>query len=204
MAPNSEFPIDIPKELEWDFDLPIYDRFMAQNLLKILGVSLLILGPIFLLSYYVFILVAVVIFLTVLIRFIIQQSYRQVRFRVESRGAGFTTRSKQRNVYKGISFLLILMGIARSSPPAMLIGLQQSHTSGAGIGGEISCHDVRQVLLYPKERVVVLKEKWFTGGLGGGLTSVRLYCTPENYEVVAAMSLEYNKKRRASPTHGKG
>ena len=135
MPPNSEFPKDIPKELEWDFDLPIYDRFMAQNLLKILGVSVLILGPIFLLSYYAFILVAVVIFLTVLIRFIIEQSYRQLRFRVESRGAGFATRSKQRDVFKGISFLLILMGIANRSPPSIVIGLQQSQTSGAGIGG---------------------------------------------------------------------
>jgi hypothetical protein len=195
MAPNSEFPIDIPKELEWDFDLPIYDRFMAQNLLKILGVCLLILGPIFLLSYYAFILVAVVIFLTVLIRFIIEQSYRQLRFRVESRGAGFTTRSKQRDIFKKISFLLILIGIARPSLVSVVIGLQQSQTRGAGIGSDIGWDDVRQVLLYPKERVVVLKEKWFTGGLGGGLTSVRFYCTPENYETVAAMSLAYSKKR---------
>jgi len=195
MAPNSEFPIDIPKELEWDFDLPIYDRFMAQNLLKILGVCLLILGPIFLLSYYVFILVAVVIFITVLILFIIEQSYRQLRFRVESRGAGFTTRSKQRDIFKKISFLLILIGIARPSLVSVVVGLQQSQTRGAGIGSDIGWDDVRQVLLYPKERVVVLKEKWFTGGLGGGLTSVRLYCTPENYETVAAMSLAYSKKR---------
>ena len=99
-----------------------------------------------------------------------------------------------RDVYKGISFLLILMGIARSSPPAIVIGLQQSHTSGAGIGGEISWHDVRQVSLYPKEHVVLLKERWFAGGLGGGLRAIRLYCTPENYEAVAAMSSEYSKK----------
>jgi len=204
MAPNSEFPMDIPKELEWDFDLPFYDRFMAQNLLKILGISVLILGPIILLSYYTFILVAVVILLTVLIRFIIEQSYRQLRFRVESRGAGFTTRSKQRDIFRKISFLLILLGIANRSPASIVIGLQQSQTSGAGIGMDIAWNDVRQVLLYPRERVVQLKEQWFTGGLGGGLRSVRLYCTPGNYEVVAAMSLEYNKKRRASAAHGKG
>ena len=185
---------DLPKELEWDYDLPIYDRFTTQYLIKVIGISAVILAPLILLSVYASVLVALVILFTVLVRFIIQQSYRQVRFRVESRGAGFTTRSKQRNVYKGISFLLILMGIARSSPPAILIGLQQSHTSGAGIGGGISWHDVRQVLLYPKEHVVLLKERWFTGGLGGGLRTIRLYCTPQNYETVAAMSSEHSKK----------
>ena len=185
---------EFPKELEWNYDLPIYDRFTTQYLIKVLGISTLILIPLILLSIYASVLVALVILFTVLVRFIIQQSYRQVRFRVESRGAGFTTRSKERDVYKGISFLLILMGIARSSPPAIVIGLQQSHTSGAGIGGEISWHDVRQVLLYPMEHVVLLKERWFAGGLGGGSRAIRLYCTPENYEAVAAMSSEYSKK----------
>jgi hypothetical protein len=183
------------KELEWDFDLPICDRFMAQNLLTVLGISTLILAAIIFLSVYAFILLAVVILFTILIHSIIQQSYRQVRFRVESRGAGFITRSEQRDVYKGLSALLILMGIARPSLTSIVIGLQQSQTKGAGIGSDIGWDDVRQVLLYPKERVVLLKERWFTGGLGGGLRSVRLYCTPENYETVVAMSLEYSKKR---------
>jgi len=189
----------MPATLDWDFDLPICDRFMAQNLLKVLGISILVLSPILFLSFYAFIIVAVVILLTVLVRSIIQQSYRQVRFRVESRGAGFITRMEQRDVFKGISSLLILMGIAKPSLTTIVIGLQQSQTKGAGIGSDIGWDDVRQVLLYPKERVVLLKERWFTGGLGGGLRSVRLYCTPENYETVAAMSLEYSKKRRANP-----
>ena len=189
---------ELPKELEWDYDFPIYDRFTTQYLIKVIGISALILAPLILLSIYASVLVALVILFTVLVRFTIQQSYRQVRFRVESRGAGFTTRSKQRNVYKGISFLLILMGIARSSPPAIVIGLQQSHTSGAGIGGEINWHDVRQVLLYPKEHVILLKERWFAGGLGGGLRTIRLYCTPQDYETVAAMSSEYSKKPQSN------
>jgi MMPL family len=185
---------ELLKELEWNYDLPMYDRFTTQYLIKVIGISTLILIPLILLNIYASVLVALVILFTVLVRFIIQQGYRQVRFRVESRGAGFTTRSKQGDVYKGISFLLILMGIARSSPPAIVIGLQQSHTTGAGIGGEISWHDVRQVSLYPKEHVVLLKERWFAGGLGGGLRAIRLYCTPENYDAVAAMSSEYSKK----------
>ena len=195
MARNVEIRRDLAKELEWDFDLPIYDRFMAQSLFKVLGISVLVLGLISFLSVYASILVAVVILLTILIRLIIQQSYRQVRFRVESRGAGFITRSKQIDVFKGFSFLLILMGIARPSLASIVIGLQQSQTKGAGIGSDIGWNDVRQVLLYPKERVVLLKERWFTGGLGGGLRSLRLYCTPQNYETVAAMSLAYSKKR---------
>lgn len=203
MAQNGETRKGFPAELEWDFDLPIYDRFTARYLLIVLVVSALILGPIILLSVYASILLAAVILITVLVRFLIQQSYRQIRFRVETRGAGFTTRSKQRDVYKGFSFLLIIMGVARPSLTSTVIGLQQSQTKGAGIGGEIGWGDVRQVLLYPKERVVLLKERWFTGGLGGGLRSIRLYCTAENYETVAAMTLEYTKKRRATLTRKK-
>lgn len=195
MARNGDIRGDLPKELEWDFDLPIYDRFMAQSLLKVMGISVLILGLISFLSVYASILVAAVILITILIRLIIQQSYRQVRFRVESRGAGFITRSKQRDVFKGLSFLLILMSVARPSLVGIVIGLQQSQTRGAGIGSDIGWNDVRQVLPYPKERVVLLKERWFTGGLGGGLMSIRLYCTPGNFETVAAMSLAYSKKR---------
>src|SRR3972149_7869575 len=112
MARSVEIRGDLPKELEWDFDLPFYDRFMAQSLFKVMGISVLILGLISFLSVYASILVAVVILVTVLIRLIIQQSYRQVRFRVESRGAGFLTRSKQIEVFKGFILLLILMGSA--------------------------------------------------------------------------------------------
>lgn len=86
MARNSDLRGDLTKELEWDFDLPIFDRFMVQSLLKVMGISVLVLGLISLLSVYASLLVAVVIVITVLIRLIIQQSYRQVRFRVESRG----------------------------------------------------------------------------------------------------------------------
>jgi hypothetical protein len=49
------------------------------------------------------------------------------------------------------------------------------------------------VLLYPKERVVLLKWWWLADAGLTGFSSVRLYCTPENYETVAAMSLEYSK-----------
>ena len=86
MARNGDLRGDLPKDLEWDFDLPICDRFMINSLLKVMGISVLVLGLISLLSVYASLLVAVVIVITVLIRLIIQQSYRQARFRVESRG----------------------------------------------------------------------------------------------------------------------
>jgi hypothetical protein len=188
--------MSLPTELEWDFDLPVFDRFIAQNMLKVLIVAALVLVPVFYLSPFVCTLIGACVLVTALIRFMIQQSYRQVRFRVESRGAGFTTRSKQRDVYKKLGSLLVLMGIAKSSLTAITIGLQQSQTEGAGVGKEIAWNEVRNVSLYPKQDVVLLKERWFTGGLGGGLMSIRLYCTPENYETVAAMSLKQSRKRR--------
>jgi hypothetical protein len=195
MARNGEIQGGLPKELAWDFDLPIFDRFKTQNMVIVLGIVVLILAPIFLASVYAGILLAVVILLTVLFRSIIELSYRQVRFRVDERGAGFTTRSKQRDIYKTIGSLLLLTGLARSSTPSVLMGNQQLQTSGAGIGSNVGWNNVRQVLLYPKERVVLLKWRWFVGAGLTGFSSVRLYCTPGNYETVAAMSLEYSEKR---------
>jgi hypothetical protein len=203
MVQNGGIRGDLPKELEWDFNIPSCDRFMVQSLLKMLGITALVFAPViflgaFLLIYIAYMLViALVIVLSaeLIVLFIIPRSYRQVRFRVEKRGAGFTTRSEQWPVFKAVGFFLTLMGIVQERLVSVVIGLQASQTHGAGIGNAIRWHDVRQVLLYPKERVVTLRERWFTGGLGGGLRSLRLYCTPENYETVAAMSLEYSKKK---------
>jgi hypothetical protein len=119
--------------------------------------------------------------------YVIPRIYRQVRFRVDRRGAGFTTILKQKPIYKALGFLLILAGIYQESLVTTVIGLQASQTKGAGIGYTIRWRDVRQVLLHPEERVVILKER--------GLGSLRLYCTPENYEKVAAISLEYSGRK---------
>ncbi|MEM3677197.1 MAG: hypothetical protein QW176_03510 [Candidatus Bathyarchaeia archaeon] len=90
------------------------------------------------------------------------------------------------------------MGLVQEGLVSEGIGLRSSQTCGTGIGSFIRWQDVREVLLYPEKHVVVLKERWITGGLGGGLRSLSLYCTPENYGTVAAMALGYTKERAES------
>jgi hypothetical protein len=43
---------------------------------------------------------------------------------------------------------------------------------------------MREVKSDPEKHAVMLKEKLFTGGLGGGLGTMHIYCTPENYEII--------------------
>jgi len=49
----------------------------------------------------------------------------------------------------------------------------------------------------------MLKEKWFTGGLGGGLGARHIQCTPENYETVASACQAFQSADPAknNPTH---
>ena len=186
---NHEDRKDLPNELEWDFDIPLFDRFMVLNLLKVSAIPTLILGIIFFWSVYAFILVGLTILFTALILLFFYQSRRQVRFRVDSRGAGFATRGRKRNVMRIISFFLIIMGIIQGRPGAVSIGMSQSQHRGGGIGWEVIWDDVRQVVPYPAERVVMLRRSW--------ISMLPLYCTPENYEAVATMSL-----RNVSLAHG--
>jgi hypothetical protein len=45
MVQNSEISSDLPKELEWDFIIPSWDRFIAQGLLKALGITIAVFIP---------------------------------------------------------------------------------------------------------------------------------------------------------------
>jgi hypothetical protein len=51
-------------------------------------------------------------------------------------------------------------------------------------GWTVHWKDVRELKTDPQKREIMLKEKLFTGGLGGGLGTHHIYCTPENYETV--------------------
>lgn len=113
----------------------------------------------------------------------------QARFQINKRGASYTapTKNPLATQSKNIGHLLTLYGIAKDRPGITTVGLTaSSQPNRTEKGWTVNWKDVRQIQLNPEERVVMLKEKWFTGGLGGGLGNFRIYCTPENYETVAA------------------
>jgi predicted RNA-binding Zn-ribbon protein involved in translation (DUF1610 family) len=113
----------------------------------------------------------------------------QARFQIDKRGASYTSPTKNplATHSKDIGNLLTAYGIIKDSPGMTTVGLTaSSQPNRTEKGWTVRWKDVREVKFNPEEHLVMLKEKWFTGGLGGGLGTLRLCCTPENYETVAA------------------
>jgi hypothetical protein len=190
MSQNSDALKDLPRELEWQIDIPLFDRFIARNVLKLLAICAPVLGIVAFFSFYAFIYISSIIFFTILLILvcIFYIGHRQVRFRIDSKGAAFITPRTIKGANKIFGYLVTLLGISQGRVSAVVIGWSQASLPSMDWGGDdMDWNDVRAVALYPREHVVTLKEKWFTGGLGGGLRSLRLYCTLENYEAVAAM-----------------
>jgi hypothetical protein len=86
-------------------------------------------------------------------------------------------------------------GLVKGSPGITTVGVTtMSQPNQNEKGWTVRWKDVREVKFYQEKRVIQLKERWFTGGLGGGLGTYRIYCTPENYETVASACQAFNAK----------
>lgn len=180
------------KELEWQIDTPLFDRFLFFGMLKIMGIFVPVLILVALFNFYAFLIILLTGILTsgVVLFGVFYVGHRQIRFRVDTQGAAFVTPRTIRGANRVLGFLTMFLGISQGRLSASLIGWSQASLGSSEWGGDsIAWSDVRGVALHPRERVVVLKEKWFTGGLGGGLRSFRLYCTPENYQQVATLAI---------------
>jgi len=113
----------------------------------------------------------------------------EARFQIDKRCADYTapTRNPLATHGKEIGSLMIAYGVIKGSPGIATVGITTaSQPNRHEKGWTVRWKDVREIKFNPEERVITLKEKWFTGGLGGGLGSYRIYCTPENYEAVAS------------------
>jgi hypothetical protein len=185
---------DSAEGLEWDHEIPFYNRFLVQDVLKGSIIPVIILGIIAFLNLYAFVLLGLAFVLVALILLILWNSRRQVHFRVDEHGASFFALSKTRNVSRSIGFSILVMAIAQRMSGIVGIGLAQSRAGSDSTSLDIEWDDIDRVVLYPKERVVVLKRSW-KRVFPLGFTSLRLYCTSENYESVAAKSLAHVQKR---------
>jgi len=95
-----------------------------------------------------------------------------------------TTRKGTRKKNAVINGLLFFLGLFSGKPGAVgmaILGESQQAWS-------MSWKDVREVKVYPKQRVVMLKSLW---------RKLPIYCTPENYETVVKMC--YSLYRQAKP-----
>lgn len=106
---------------------------------------------------------------------------------VDKRVASYTAPTKNPLATHGkeIGTLMTAYGLVKGSPGIATVGMtKMSQHNTKEKGWIVHWKDVREVKTNPEERVIMLKEKMFTGGLGGGLGTFHIYCTAENYEAV--------------------
>ncbi len=128
------------------------------------------------------------------------------RFNIDSRGASYTapTKNPLATHKKEIGTLMTAYGLVKGSPGITTVGVTtMSQPNSNEKGWTVRWKDIREVKFNPEKRVVMLKEKWFTGGLGGGIGTYHIYCTPENYETVASACQAFQSRKTQTPRRSK-
>jgi|WetSurMetagenome_2_1015567.scaffolds.fasta_scaffold09908_4 hypothetical protein len=114
----------------------------------------------------------------------------ETRFQVDKRGASYTapTKNPLATHSKEIGTLMTAYGLIKDSPGISTVGMTtMSQPNRNEKGWTVRWKDVREVKYNPEQSEIMLKEKLFTGGLGGGLGTFHIQCTPENYETIASV-----------------
>jgi hypothetical protein len=118
-------------------------------------------------------------------------------FYIDKRIASYTAPTKNPLATHGkeLGTLMTAYGLVKGSPGIATVGVtRMSQPNSKEKGWTVHWKDVREVKTDPENCLIMLKEKLFTGGLGGGLGTFRIYCTQENYgEVVSACQVFHNK-----------
>ena len=179
----------------WDYDIPLVtNRFIMQDVAKVLVLSFAIMSAMFMLigicqgvDEFLALLPVIPMFavcvlgigvLMVLVMLIIYRNRFHCRFTVDSEGVSYDVTSAQ----KTANLAVIVLGIVTAKP-----GM-----AGAGFlarAQESVFYDwasVHRVDVFAGHRVVCIRNSW--------RTLLRIYCTPENYDAVAAMALDGVKR----------
>ncbi len=119
-------------------------------------------------------------------------------YQIDSRGASYTAPTKNPLATHGkeIGSLMIAYGVIKGSPGISTVGMTTaSQPNRNQKGWTTRWKDIREIKCNPEERAIMLKEKLFTGGLGGGLGTLRIICTPENYDAVASACQTFHSRK---------
>jgi hypothetical protein len=121
-------------------------------------------------------------------------------FYIDKRIASYTAPTKNPLATHGkeLGTLMATYGLVKGSPGVTTVGLTRMSQSNSNEKGWIvRWKDVREVKADQEKLVIMLKEKLFTGGLGGGLGTFRICCTRENYlEVLSACQTFHSKSSK--------
>jgi hypothetical protein len=96
---------------------------------------------------------------------------------------------------KELGTLMTAYGLVKGSSGITTVGVTtMSQPNRNEKGWTVHWKDVREVKTNPAEYSIMLKEKLFTGGLGGGLGSYHIQCTIENYEAVLSTCQTFHSR----------
>ena len=173
-------------DLVWQADMTLLNnRFFLADLVKWLGWTLLVCLAIFIplmgipggaqgvRAALLFTGIGAVLLIFSTLLFVVIMGNRvPLEFTLNNDGIQMRTVSRR---IKGINLIAILFGVLARKPGAVGAG-------AIGMSGQntrIAWNELRIIQFHPAQRVIFLK--------GGILSRIRLYCTTQNYQAVAAM-----------------
>ena len=175
-------------EIQWDHDIPLYNRFIAKDTFVAFGLPTLIIaiwiGSMYLsdirkgqsVSFdgfqYALGMVIILILGTMLLLWILYGNRFETRFIVNSKGVKLSLQAGTRKKSRIVNILLILAGMASKKPGYAGIGLisQSQETFNA------SWKDIFSYQPYPRIHCIVLRNSWRKLAV--------LHCSKENYHEV--------------------
>jgi len=115
---------DLPQELEWDFDVPFFNRFWTLDLLKAVGIAVLVIAIILLWAIYsgpsiggydqswmyALGLVGLFVFLVIIVLLVVYRGRYEAHFRIDKKGVSWTTRKRTRKKEHSHKWFIILSG----------------------------------------------------------------------------------------------
>ncbi len=179
------------EEIEWDFGIPLLTNpFILLDFAKVLTITFAILSAMFMLIGIVqgvdefrdmlalipmfaicVLIVGVIMALVMLVGY---GNRFPCRFAVSRAGVRYEVTPGQKKMNTAIIIIGALAGRPGVAGSGFLAKAQES--------GSFAWSDVHEIDLFPRRRVVCIRNSW--------RTLLRVYCTPENYDAVAAMALD--------------
>jgi hypothetical protein len=182
---------EMEKSLEWDFSIPLYNRFIALDTLKAFGIPFAIIASFFAWSIYsqkehggtislyglnyALMFIGILVLLTMLLLWIIYQNRFESHFVIDSKGVGVAYQGATSKKNKGVNTLLIVLGAFAKKPGAVGTGLiSQSMQSMS-----VEWSEIFKVHAFPKSHAIALRNNW--------RQVMIVYCTKENYDQALEM-----------------
>lgn len=187
-------------ELEWDYTIPLYSRFIALDSIKAFGIPIVLLGSFIGWSYYdqiknggtvsfdgfqyalgFFGLIALG---TILLLWLLYQNRFETHFVINKKGVGVAYSGGTSKKNKTVNTLLMILGAFAKKPGMVGQGMISQSMQTVSV----AWNEIFKVVTFPKLRTIHLRNNW--------RQVMVVYCTKENYEEALAIIQHEVVKRK--------